>query len=118
MKFPILLSTLPALALSIASLGGCTRDAEPAPVTHVDAGASASQGRPSYMEEFNESIRSMSGEHETGVYINRGWGIFNTIKAAPSADPATSACAAPSGARHAPAQALRPGPAAADSRMS
>lgn len=125
MKLPILPPALAALALSIASLSGCTRDADPAPAAHVDAGAPASQGRASYMDEFNESIRSMSGEHESGVHINRGWGVFNTIKAAPAAEPAASACAASSdasivgdagGARR--AHARRPNPAAGDSRMS
>lgn len=124
MKLPILPRPA-ALALSIASLSGCTRDADPAPAAHVDAGAPASQGRASYMDEFNESIRSMSGEHESGVHINRGWGVFNTIKAAPAAEPAASACAASSdasivgdagGARR--AHAHRPNPAAGDSRMS
>ncbi|AHI77110.1 putative lipoprotein [Burkholderia thailandensis USAMRU Malaysia  len=118
MKLPILHHAIPMLALSLASLGGCTRDAESGPVAHIEAGASASTGWPAYMEEFNESIRSMSGEHESGVHINRGWGVFNTIKATPSAEPAASACAAPTGASGAPEQAHRSVPAATDSRMS
>ncbi|AJX34838.1 Uncharacterised protein [Burkholderia oklahomensis] len=103
MKFPILIQILPALALSVAGLGGCSREAEPMPVANANAnaGAPASRGWPAYMEEFNESIRSMSGEHETGVHINRGWGVFNTIKAVPSADSASSASAVPDDANRA-----------------
>ncbi len=88
------------------------------------AAALATRSGPAYMEEFNESIRSMSGEHETGVYINRGWGVFNTIKAAPPAEPVASARIAlvdtsgASAVQRTTAQAHRPAPVAADSRMS
>ncbi|MDN7675846.1 protein BimD [Burkholderia oklahomensis] len=121
MKFPILIQVLPALALSVASLGGCNRDAEPMPVANADAGAPASRGWPAYMEEFNESIRSMSGEHETGVHINRGWGVFNTAKSVPSTDSASSSPAAPtdtSGTHRTPSLVHRPDAPADNSQMS
>nr|WP_082727594.1 protein BimD [Burkholderia mayonis] len=123
MKLPTLIQILPALALSVASLGGCNRDAEPMPVANANAnaGAPASRGWPAYMEEFNESIRSMSGEHETGVHINRGWGVFNTAKTVPSNDSVPSASAAPtdaSGTRRTPSHTLRPDAPADNSQIS
>ncbi|AOJ73466.1 MULTISPECIES: hypothetical protein [Burkholderia] len=118
MKLPIRrLKALLALALSIASLSGCNRDAESMPAANVDAGASASRGWPIYMEEFNESIRSMSGEHKTGVYINRGWGVFNTAKTVPSTDSAPAPPTDASGTHLTPLHAHRSNAPAANSQL-
>lgn len=101
---PILLSALPALALSIASLRVCTRDAERA--------------------RLHGGIQREHPVDERRARDQRVYGVFNTIKAAPPAEPVASpriALADTSGAsavQRTTAQAHRPAPVAVDSRMS
>ncbi|WP_323117732.1 hypothetical protein [Burkholderia alba] len=102
MKFPPLLWAIPLLVLSSAGLTGCEPggdNSRPPPTdaasgvgattTPADSGASAVHTEPTYMEEFNDTVRSMSGERNDG-HIKHGWGVFNTIKAPPPARAAVS----------------------------
>jgi hypothetical protein len=72
-----------ALVASAIGLSGCERAApvEPdADAPAVVSDASARPPRPAYLDEFNETIRSMEAERNDG-HVKHGWGIFSTIKA-------------------------------------
>ncbi|MGY4730799.1 protein BimD [Burkholderia pyrrocinia] len=84
MKFPILFLTLAGLALSAACLSGCGNHAGDMPAAVTDAASSAACDRAGYMEEFNEIVRSLSGERNDDVQVNRGWGVFNMISVTPN----------------------------------
>ncbi len=78
---------LAALVASAVGLSGCKRIAPDAARTRapdVASDASAEPQWPAYMDEFNDTVRSMEGGYNDG-HIKHGWGSFNTIKAAPRA---------------------------------
>ncbi|WDD90401.1 hypothetical protein Bsp3421_000239 (plasmid) [Burkholderia sp. FERM BP-3421] len=82
---------LAALVASAVGLGGCERaapDAARGGPPDVASDASATAQRPIYMDEFNDTLRSMEGPCNDG-HIQHGWGLFDTIEAPPRVDAPT-----------------------------
>jgi hypothetical protein len=78
----VLPGLLAVLVASTLGLSGCERAASGAP--DAASAASARPPWPAYMDEFNDTVRSMERGCNDG-HVKHGWGVFDTIKAPPRA---------------------------------